>query len=120
MTTQTPTPAAASATAAPSELQSEVYHHCCRLSPALLSCRSYAFAFGDPNPNADGTFSYHNPFIGHRYFVQLGLPRGYGVPPMNANYVQWFFQFTFASTSATIVRCGVHIPMFAFLLFAVW
>ena len=45
----------------------------------------YAFAFGDPQRQADGSYPWTgNPFIGHTYFFQAGLAR--------SSYVQWFFQ----------------------------
>ena len=60
----------------------------------------WAFAYGDPSPSADGTYpAGGNPFIGHRFFFQHNLPR--------ETYGLWFFQFTFAATSATIVSGAV-------------
>lgn len=59
----------------------------------------YAFAYGDPQPEDDGSYPYLTPFIGHSYFAQSGLPR--------SRYAHWFFQFTFAATSSTIVSGAV-------------
>lgn len=61
----------------------------------------YAFAFGDPDPLPDGTYAttWKAPFIGHNYFFQINLPR--------TDLAKWFFEFTFAATSATIVSGAV-------------
>ena len=59
----------------------------------------FAFAFGDPVANEDGSYPWYAPFIGHKYFCQSGLPAG--------RLGFWFFQFTFAATGATIVSGAV-------------
>jgi Amt family ammonium transporter len=81
------------------------------LGSVMWWCLGWAFAFGDPAPNADGTYPWYGPFIGHRYFFQNQLPR--------TSYVSWFFQFTFAATGATIVSGAVaeRCKFVAYLLY---
>jgi Amt family ammonium transporter len=56
----------------------------------------YAFAYGDPSRRSRG-----NAFIGTKYFFLSG-----GVEN-TAGYENWFFQFAFAATAATIVSGAV-------------
>ena len=52
-------------------------------------CTGYAFAFGDGNG-----------FCGTEYFGLIGLP--------DYKLAHFFFQFTFAATSTTIVKGTIH------------
>ena len=67
----------------------------------------YAWGFGFAYGNVNGGF------IGQKYFVGIGLEE-------DRKYSDWWFQFAFASTAATIVSGSVaeRINVYCYIFFA--